>query len=126
MITEGSFFPCQVFTVTTSGTYADKNSAVVERLTAEHGQSIICIFLKLKQGPKAGLGQYELLTDINTKAQLSCTIGNGDPMHGVCIISMEERNLVTKRKRPKQVQTNAQALTIMVLGGRDSSYHTSY
>ena len=33
---------------------------------------------------RAVLGQYELFTDRNTRDDLAWTIGNGDPMHGVC------------------------------------------
>ena len=33
---------------------------------------------------KAVLGQYELFTDQNTRDHLACSIGNGDPMYGVC------------------------------------------
>ena len=33
----------------------------------------------------AVLGQYELFTDRNTSEHLAWTIGNGDPMHEVCI-----------------------------------------
>ena len=34
---------------------------------------------------KAVLGQYELLTDQNTRDHLAWTMRNGDPMHRVCI-----------------------------------------
>ena len=37
------------------------------------------------KGIKTVLGQYELFTDRNITDYLVLTIGNEDPMHGVCI-----------------------------------------
>ena len=43
-------------------------------------------FSFISTGLKAVLGQYELLTDRNTRNHFAWTIWNGDPMYEVCIL----------------------------------------
>ena len=80
----------------------------------------------------------------NTKDHSSWNIGNGDPMHEVCIPqnskgeargrnrhknnarvvrNLEERNVGTKGKNSKQGLICDKNLTIELLEGRDSPYH---
>ena len=50
--------------------------------------TIYIYFFFISTGLKVVLGQYELFTDRNTADHLVYTIGNGDPMHGVCTLRM--------------------------------------
>ena len=92
----------------------------------------------------AVLGQYELCIDPNTRGHLVWTIGNGDPMHGMCIPhriprtweqqgeargrsrhknnskivrNIKERIVGTKRKCPKRGLTSAKDIAIELLEG---------
>ena len=93
-----------------------------------------CIILLVQGLLESVLGQYELFTDKNTRDHLAWTAESEDPMHGVCNvyptqdtlrmgtargrsrhksnskrrgINMEERNVGTKGKSPKQDLTSA-------------------
>ena len=44
-----------------------------------------CYYFFISTVLKAVLSQYELFTDRKTRDDLALTIGNGDPMHGMCI-----------------------------------------